>query len=438
MGTLLAVDRPLALLLFQSVVLLCLTIFFAAVTWSYAWLAASSSPVASWRWLRAVGIGLLLVLLLGVGYLQGSTALALFTIQQNFQAMQLPASTAPAASTPISTGITRTAALTLTGNMLPTPERTRPLTASQVFSPAVAHHPTSPLSVTRSATPTVVPPAGDAITILLLGSDQRPGETYPARTDTIIVAHIDPTQQRVALLSLPRDLIVEIPGYAWDRINVAHVYGELYGSSGVDVARSTVSNLLGIPIDHVVTVNFQGFIGAVDALGGVTINVERELYDPHYPTMDYGYMVAHFLPGEQHMDGSTALMYSRMRHMDSEFERMRRQQAVVRAMLRQVRDHHPPGQLQQVANLSTALRAYVQTDIPPRRMVGLAWALRDFDPASLERYVLDETMVTMGGYASDPYATIALPGRIEGLVHRLLAASSSPKPRSSANSRRQQ
>lgn len=388
---------------------------------------AAAPPAASWRWLRAGGIALLLVLLLVGGYLFGSMALALFTIQQNFQAMQLPEAATPAAQPPVSTGSTRTAALTLTTDMLPTPEGTRPLTtspvlsASQVLSPGVAHHPTSPLSVSRAVTPTVVPPAGDAITVLLLGGDQRPGDTYPARTDSIIVAHIDPTRQRVALLSLPRDLIVEIPGYAWDRINAAHVYGELYGSSGVDVARSTVSKLLGIPIDYVVTVNFQGFIGAVDALGGVTIDVERELYDPHYPTMDYGYMVAHFLPGEQHMDGSAALIYSRMRHMDSDFERMRRQQAVVRAMLSQVREHHPPGQLQQVANLSTALRAYVQTDIPARRMVGLAWALRDFDPASLERYVLDETMVTMGVYASDPYATVALPGSIDGLVRELLA-----------------
>jgi LCP family protein required for cell wall assembly len=230
----------------------------------------------------------------------------------------------------------------------------------------------------------------------------------------------------VALLSLPRDLIVEIPGYGQARINAANVYGEQFSHSGggIELARLTVSNLLDIPIDYVVEVNFQGFIGAIDAIGGVTIDVEQELYDPLYPTMDYGYTVAHFEPGEQHMGGERALMYSRIRHMDSDFERMHRQQAVMLAVLERVRQQNAAQQVQTIADLTTALRDYIQTDMPPRRMVSLAWTLRDMQPDMVERYTLDETMVTMNVIPDDPYATFALPGTIDSLVGQLMGASS--------------
>ncbi len=271
----------------------------------------------------------------------------------------------------------------------------------------------------RAYTPS---PAQESLTVLVLGMDQRPEESFPARTDAIIVARAEPDTRRVALLSLPRDLIVPIVGVGSDRINAAYVYGELnpHLGGGTAVARQTVSDLLGIPIDHVVLVNFEGFMGAIDSIGGVTIDVQAELYDPQYPTMNYGYTVAHFLPGEQHMDGATALMYSRVRHMDSDFERMRRQQQVVVAMLQQLREQHAVRQLRTIATLTTALRDYIQTDVPQDRMIDLAWAFRDMNPESIERYTLNENMVSMYVLPGDPYAQFALPGAIEALSHQLL------------------
>jgi LCP family protein required for cell wall assembly len=266
------------------------------------------------------------------------------------------------------------------------------------------------------------PGAGDAITVLLLGVDRRPGETGPARADSITVVRVDPARGRVALLSLPRDLIVYIPGYGRARINAASVYGELYPQlgGGVDLARQTVSGLLGIPIDYVVHIDFAGFIGAIDALGGVDIDVAQELYDAAYPTMDYGYMVAHFLPGPQHMDGATALIYSRMRHMDSNYARNQRQQQVMLAALRRLREQSAFDRVQTVASLTTALRDYVQTDLPLERIVGLGWALRDLAPEAVERYALDGGMVAEGVAPGDPYATYLVPGAIESLVSQLL------------------
>jgi LCP family protein required for cell wall assembly len=225
----------------------------------------------------------------------------------------------------------------------------------------------------------------------------------------------------VALLSLPRDLWVSIPGYGATRINAAHVWGTIYNDpgGGMGLARDTVSNLLGIPIDYTMYVDFQGFIGAIDALGGVTVDVEKELYDGQFPTMDYGYTVVHFLPGSQTMDGLTALTYSRIRHPDSDFARMRRQQAVLAGVLATVRAQNALANLQQLEAVTAALRDFVKTDMPEQRMVGLAWALREFAPAQIEHYVLDASMITFG-VGDDRYAEVALPGALEQLANQLL------------------
>ena len=257
--------------------------------------------------------------------------------------------------------------------------------------------------------------------ILLLGSDRRPDESAPSRTDAVIIARVDPERHRIALLSLPRDLMVKIPGYGETRINAAKVWGETYGEpgGGVALARKTVEHLLGVPIDYVIYIDFEGFIGAIDAAGGIIVDVPKELYDPQFPTMDYGYTVAHFLPGPQHMDGATALMYSRIRHSDSDFARMRRQQQVLAGVLASLRDQNVFESIERIDEVTAALRDYVRTDIPEERVLGLAWALRDITPDQIEHYLLDENMVTFG-VGSDRWAEVALPGAIDELVAQLI------------------
>jgi LCP family protein required for cell wall assembly len=268
--------------------------------------------------------------------------------------------------------------------------------------------------------PTVLVPPDprEPLNILLLGSDRRPGEGWQTRSDAIVVVRLDPARQRIALLSLPRDLVVNIPGYGYARINAATVYGESdsYFGGGMELARATVSEFLGLPIHHVLRADFSAFIAAIDAIGGVDVVVEQELYDPAYPTMDYGYMEAHFLPGPYHMDGETALIYSRMRHMDSNYARNRRQQQVLVAAFQRVRDQNLIGQVETLANLTTALRDHIQTDLSLEQMIGLAWAFRNVAPEMVERYTLDENGVYEGGIAGDPYATLPLPGAVETLV----------------------
>jgi LCP family protein required for cell wall assembly len=362
-------------------------------------------------------LGLLATFLLVVVIVVVVAALSIFNIHRNVQAMIVPTAGAqighstgvPAfyASPPATMPIEPTLAL---ATMLLPPTATLP-------RPSATPFPTLP-----PATPTpAAPPAGGPVTVLLLGTDERPGETGPSRTDAIIVARIDPHSGRVALASLPRDLWVEIPGYGQARINAAHVWGIIYNDpeGGLGLARKTVSNLLGIPIDYTIQINFEGFIGAIDVLGGVTVDVPKELYDNEFPTMDYGYTVAHFLPGPQQMDGATALMYGRIRHPDSDFERMRRQQALVVAALARIREQNTLQSLKSLEGVTAALRAYVQTDLPENRMIGLAWALRDFTPDRVERYVLDENSVSFG-IDGDRWAEVADSSAIEALVHKLL------------------
>jgi LCP family protein required for cell wall assembly len=265
------------------------------------------------------------------------------------------------------------------------------------------------------------PPPGDGLTLLFLGNDRRPDEAGIPRTDTIMLARVEPSPPRIALLSLPRDLWVTVPGYGATRINAAYVWGEQYSApgGGLELARTTISNLLGIQVDYVTMVDFEGFIGLIDTLGGVTVNVEKELYDPSFPTMDYGYTVAHFLPGPQEMDGLTALTYSRTRHPDSDFMRTRRQQAVMVAIGERMRQR---GDLQNVISIDRitgALRGYVQTTIPEDRMVGLLWALRSYETASVEHYSITSDMVGWG-VGSDSYALTIAPETLNHLVSQFM------------------
>src|SRR5262249_14179337 len=126
-----------------------------------------------------------------------------------------------------------------------------------------------------------------------------------------------------------------------------------------------------------------------------------------------------FLPGPQQMDGATALMYSRIRHPDSDFARMRRQQAVIVAAMGRIHEQNPLQNLKSLEDVTTALRGFVQTALPEERMIGLAWALRKFNPDQVERYVLDEDSVSFG-VGEDRWAEVADPSAIEALVHKLI------------------
>jgi polyisoprenyl-teichoic acid--peptidoglycan teichoic acid transferase len=298
----------------------------------------------------------------------------------------------------------------------------QPVASEPAPTPWPTLHAAQPLPLpTAGAALHPTPAPGQSVTILLLGSDLRPGETSIPRTDAIILVRVDPQVGRVAMLSLPRDLWVSIPGYGENRLNSAYLWGEHYGQqNGLELARQTVSNALGINVDYVALINFEGFVGLVDHLGGITVNVKKALYDPRFPTSEYGTTRVSFAAGRQSMDGARALIYSRIRHPDSDFERMQRQQDVLLAIAEKLRQR---GNLANVLNadqLSGALVGYVQTTIPKEQLLALGWSLRSMQRSAVKLYYIDEYSVTRG-VGSDRYALTVDPAALQTLVKRFVA-----------------
>ena len=166
-------------------------------------------------------------------------------------------------------------------------------------------------------------PAGDPQTILVIGSDKRftDGKGVPARSDTMILVRLNPDRGATALLSIPRDLRADIPGYGRERINAAYAVG------GAKLALRTVRSLLDVPIHHIVEVDFGGFRRAVDRLDCVYTDIDRRYYHSNAglpPRLQYSEI--NIKPGYQKLCGTRALEYVRFRHTDSDFVRAARQQ----------------------------------------------------------------------------------------------------------------
>lgn len=293
------------------------------------------------------------------------------------------------------------------------------LAVTAVASPTAAPD-ASPLLILPTLDP-ARPGAPRPLTVLLLGTDRRPGEEVTPRSDAILVVRLEPASGRVAVLSLPRDLWAPIPGHGHNRLNAAYLWGERDGppGGGMALARAVVGGLLGVPIDYVAVTDFRGFAALVDTVGGITVDVEAPLVDERFPTLDRGTTSVRFSPGPQAMDGGTALTYARIRHPDSDFARGRRQQAVLIALAEALRDRGYLANLLAAERLSGALVGYVQTDMPPELIVELAWALRDLDGAAVERYALSEADVSFG-VDNDRFAQIARPGALERYARLLV------------------
>jgi LCP family protein required for cell wall assembly len=180
--------------------------------------------------------------------------------------------------------------------------------------------------------------AGKPQTLLILGSDRRYIDVQqgnPSRSDTIILLRLDPDRGATAIMSIPRDLKAEIPtknGVVTDKINAAYALG------GPGLTVKTVKSLLGIPINHVVNMNFTGFRDAVDRLKCVYVDVDRRYYNDNNPPngSDTDYATINIAPGYQKLCGSKALDYVRYRHFDTDLVRAARQQDFLRQAKDQV------------------------------------------------------------------------------------------------------
>ncbi len=242
--------------------------------------------------------------------------------------------------------------------------------------------------------PTAVPEPGGAMNILLVGTDARPGDQV-SRTDTIVLAHFDQSTNRVSMLSFPRDLWVTLPGYGKNKINAAYPVGERQIGPGYGPAllKETVGELVGLPIDHFVLINFDGFKTLIDKIGGIYVDVPKALDDPAYPTDDYRTIKIHFDAGRQLLDGDRALIYARTRHADSDFGRNQRQQQVLMAIFDRVRAQGLLSQLTNIDQYTESMSDYIRTDLSRSDMLSLASMGSKLSADSIQRYAIDPSMV---------------------------------------------
>lgn len=261
------------------------------------------------------------------------------------------------------------------------------------------------------------------MTVLLLGVDARPGEGFRARSDALMLVRLDPQQGQATLLSMPRDMWVSIPGYGQGKVNGAFFYGESgQAGTGMALAKQTIGGAFGVQVDHAVVIDFAGFRSLIDTLGGITVDVPKEIYDGRFPTDDYGYMVAHFLQGPQQMDGATALVYARTRHPDSDFERIKRQQLVLLGITNRLKERGALQNLHEADMLTAALTPYVRTDMPPELVLSMLWSLRDIDTAKVQRLTVDGSMLWETS-VNGAYALVPPDGVLPAMGQKLLQPS---------------
>ena len=207
-------------------------------------------------------------------------------------------------------------------------------------------------------------------TVLLLGLDT--GSLTQAHSDTIMLMHFDARRHKINQLSIPRDTLVDIPGYGQSKLTEAMWYGGLEGS-GASLALKTIKQYTGIPINHIMLVSFQGFPRLVNSVGGI------DMYVPQTVTTGAGPGVAGstqrtvtFKKGMHHFDGKNAMLYVRIRHAyaDGDFTRAQRQQAFVQAIQKKL---VKPGNIFKLPEIGRHFMSGVATDLTTNQILELAY-----------------------------------------------------------------
>lgn len=233
-----------------------------------------------------------------------------------------------------------------------------------------------PVSAADDAPPVYQDPR--RVSVLLMGIDQRQGETGVFVTDTMILFSMDPVGNTAAILSVPRDLWIEMPGLGRSaRINSANIVGDEInypGGGGPAYAVRVVEQVLGInKIDYYMLINFEVFTTLIDAIGPVEVCPPETIHDDQYPDGSYGYITVHFDPGCQDLNSERLLQYARVRHSDSDISRSSRQQEVILAVRQKVLTLGGViDLLPQAVNLWESAQANIRTNMTFENLVSLA------------------------------------------------------------------
>ena len=240
----------------------------------------------------------------------------------------------------------------------------------------------------------------DPASILVVGTDggKAPGRGDARRSDSLLLLRTDPATHRLSYLSIPRDLRVEIPGYGTSKVNAANQFG------GPALTIETVRKLTGLPIHHVVVVDFDGFRELIDALGGIDVNVPKPILSnrfdcPYTAEKCRDWEGWRFAKGVQHMDGRRALVYSRVRTnrldpSDTDVSRGGRQQAVADAVGDEIASFST---FLRLPFMGSSLAAPLATDLSAWELAQLGWVRFRADASSSLHCHLGGDPATIGG-----------------------------------------
>ncbi len=228
--------------------------------------------------------------------------------------------------------------------------------------------------------------------ILLLGGG---GKNHPGGglTDSIMVISINWKSNKMAVISVPRDLWVNVPGYGYSKINKTYSYGEQDSKAsggGGKVASDLVGNILGIPIHYFISMDFAGFEKIINTVGGVDIDVPKAINDPLYPAAD----MVHYDPfsisaGPHHMDGALALKYARSRETTSDFDRSKRQQLVLAATKKKVLTLNVLTNPAKVTGLLNAIGDHLRTNLSVAEIKAMWDNIKNIDMDNIVNQVFD-------------------------------------------------
>jgi LCP family protein required for cell wall assembly len=217
-------------------------------------------------------------------------------------------------------------------------------------------------------------------------------------TDTIMVVSYKPSTKETAMISVPRDLYVRIPGQGKQiyKINSVHAMGEQKNKQGIEYMRKTVASVVNLPIHYVVRVDMAAFKDTVEMLGGIDVTLDK----PFTENKQFGKYKFYLPAGKNHLDGDTAFYYIQSRFSTSDFDRARRQQEVITAIKEKALQQGILTDPTKLGQTLTILEKHVRTDIQPWEITKLAKIVKDIDLAKTIHLVYDDRP---GGYLFSTY-----------------------------------
>jgi LCP family protein required for cell wall assembly len=258
-------------------------------------------------------------------------------------------------------------------------------------------------------------------TLLILGID---GESASSdEIDMLMLLYLDAEAEQAFLLSIPRDLYVEVPGHGQTRAGSVYGIGEPgEAASGLALAREAISTTLGIPVHHTALIRFDSFVTLVDAIGGVDVDVIQAIDDPDFPDGHGGYEPLSIPAGQQHFDGALALRYARTRVVPTpDFDRtFRQRQLVLAAQERVLRLEMLPDLITRSPTLWAAVAGSLETDLSLRGTIDLALPASSIAAEDIATADLGECCTAQHTTLSGEHVLLPQSEEIEALLEGLL------------------